>query len=239
MRSISHGFEGFKPHACAPERASVAFRRLHFVELAPERLEDLRTAQDDRLLRSGARRPALRAHAVGERDAAFPYRVDLVANGVERLVPDTRLLLAHCNELGSSVGRVLASFHVPKGCAEVAPPTTEKKGRSVQLPGGVPLGYFWDMAQIADTFIEAIRGAQCARILDTLDGEAESFTVARYSSEGTAHDGSWLVSATSSATGERRSFRGADLADCLAQAAQCLTLEPSPRPVLELLELVK
>jgi hypothetical protein len=89
------------------------------------------------------------------------------------------------------------------------------------------------MAQVADSYIEAIRGAQCARILDALDGEATSIRLRRRDPSGTVEP-SWEAVVTSAATGETQSFGGADVADVLAQAAQWLTLEPSPRTALEL-----
>ncbi len=87
------------------------------------------------------------------------------------------------------------------------------------------------MAQIADTFIESIRAAQCARIFSTLDGEASAFKLERI---GDGDGPTWEALVTSAATGVTESFRGADVADCLAQAATWLNLEPSPRPALEL-----
>jgi hypothetical protein len=84
------------------------------------------------------------------------------------------------------------------------------------------------MAQVADTFVNALRGAQASRILDALDGEASSFTLER--GDGTAF--TWLARVESAATGETEEFRGSDVADVLAQAATWLTLGASlDRPV--------
>lgn len=79
------------------------------------------------------------------------------------------------------------------------------------------------MAQIADSFVNALRGAQASRILQAVDDEAQSLTLER--GDGSAF--TWLARVESSLTGETQEFRGADVADVLAQAATWLTLDAS------------
>lgn len=75
------------------------------------------------------------------------------------------------------------------------------------------------MTQIADSYVEQLRGAQCARILRALD-DVTSFELVVQRGRVIA-----IVEAFRSV----RTFGGADVIDCLAQAATWLSLEGEVR----------